>query len=786
MLRRGFDTLWLNIDELRRSLAWRTLGNLMRLWMSPRTLGRGETILDQLSDELEDLDRQVQVLESALDPVEVLASYSDRALERRYHVSLLVTNWNGEEQLERLLESYAAQHAADAAEFIIVDHASTDDSVAVVQAWMERLPIILLRCNRNQRYAAANNLARRHARGEILVFLNNDIAMDEPVLPALLEALADETVGMAGVPLYYPDTDGARSDRLQHDGVRFAWDDLVGFMRPYNVKRRFPGSRSTSEVAAVTTALAACRATYFDAVGGFCEDYDYGFEDVDLCLTLHFDAGLRTVCCREIGAIHQEFGTQDRQSESALTERRLGNARVLHARQGRRLGRKVLASRFDDGIWHLDALRLRLPGTLDASGATGQGPFEPETIDDEDGHAREGFQGVWYTSDPKDFAAGPPPRGAISVARIEAAVIDDWLAVSEFRTLDVLLCDSEETLERLRLLSRAELVVHPGLGAAPSADVLDGLAGIVRNHADRVSLSLKVATPTEAERISWGDFHFAEALGRAFRDLGYRVRVDLRPDWYAPTQLPVDVNLVLRGLARFEPERGVINLAWLISHPDKVSDAELAAFDHVLVASRPYVDRLADRLATPVSMLLQCTDPERFRYVERPTHPDRIVFVGNSKGFRRPIVGALLDAGQDVDVWGTWWEEYIDERHIKGSKVENRNLGALYGNSGIVLNDHWVEMRRLGFLSNRLFDAVACGAFVLSDEAVGLEAVFGDAVAVYRPGETDIEALLQRARDARSQRKALAEEIGRSHSFARRAEALDRVITALVPGLPPT
>lgn len=785
VLRGGFDTLWQNIEELKSSLAWRTLGKLLRAWMNPRTLGRGETILDQLSDELEDLDRQVRVLEGALDPVEVLVSYSDHALEHRFPVSLLVTNWNGERQLARLLESYAAHHAADEAEFIIVDHASDDGSVALVEKWMLRLPITLLRCSHNQRYAAANNLARRHARGDVLVFVNNDIAMDEPVLPALHTVLEDATVGMVGVPLFYPEADGSRSERLQHDGIRFAWDDLVGFMRPYNVKQRLSDRGSSTEVAAVTTALAACRAAAFDAVGGFCEDYDYGFEDVDLCLAMRFDAGLRTICCRGTGAIHQEFGTQDRQNESALAERRLGNARVLDARQGKRLGREILTSQFDEGFWHLDVMRLRLPGQLLPNEVPHEllhkGPFRLEAVGEDDAHARERFLGVWYTPDPQDCAACPPPPGAISVARIEAAAIDDWLTEYDFRQFDLLLCDSEETAERLRLLSRAGLVVHPGFSKALSTETLNALGAIIQKHAARSSISLKVATPTEKERISWGDFHFAEALGRAFRDRGYRVRVDLRPDWYDASMLPVDANLVLRGLARYRPERGMVNLAWMISHPDKVSDTELEAFDHVFVASQPYVNRLAERLKTPVSLLMQCTDPLRFRFVEEPTHPDRVVFVGNSKGFRRPIVGALLDAGQDVDVWGTWWDEYIDERHIKGSKVENRNLGALYGNSGIVLNDHWVEMRRLGFLSNRLFDAVACGAFVLSDEAEGLTAVFGDAVAVYREGETNIEALRQRARDTRLERRALAGEIARAHSFARRAEELDLVIKALRP-----
>ena len=44
-------------------------------------------------------------------------------------------------------------------------------------------------------------------------------------------------------------------------------------------------------------------------------------------------------------------------------------------------------------------------------------------------------------------------------------------------------------------------------------------------------------------------------------------------------------------------------------------------------------------------------------------------------------------------------------------------LNRYYSSAKIVLNDHWPDMRAHGFLSNRLYDALACGAFVISDAA---------------------------------------------------------------------
>ena len=60
---------------------------------------------------------------------------------------------------------------------------------------------------------------------------------------------------------------------------------------------------------------------------------------------------------------------------------------------------------------------------------------------------------------------------------------------------------------------------------------------------------------------------------------------------------------------------------------------------------------------------------------------------------------------------------------------------------GIVLSDHHPEMAADGFLSNRLFDAVATGARVVSDSAAGLEDVFGDAVVVFTDEDDLVDIL---------------------------------------------
>jgi spore maturation protein CgeB len=105
--------------------------------------------------------------------------------------------------------------------------------------------------------------------------------------------------------------------------------------------------------------------------------------------------------------------------------------------------------------------------------------------------------------------------------------------------------------------------------------------------------------------------------------------------------------------------------------------------------------------------------------------------VGNSRGVHRKIIKDLLPTDEELAVYGSGWEGLIDKKYIKGDHIPNKELRKAYSSCKILLCDHWDDMRDKGFLSNRLFDASACGAFVISDKVRGIENVFGDSLVTY-------------------------------------------------------
>ncbi|MFN8076534.1 MAG: glycosyltransferase [Kineosporiaceae bacterium] len=290
--------------------------------------------------------------------------------------------------------------------------------------------------------------------------------------------------------------------------------------------------------------------------------------------------------------------------------------------------------------------------------------------------------------------------------------------------------------------------------------------------------AIKTATPVGPAGWHWGDTHFARALAAALEALGQDVVVDSRATPRRPGEVHDDVVLVLRGLERVVPPEDAVALLWLISHPEQVDAEELAAYDDVFAASLTWAEAATARGWGPagrgVRALLQATDAARFRPDAAPRDSgEQVLFVGNSRSQRRPVVHDLLAAGVDVALYGRW-DGLVDPRLVRARFLPNDQVPAAYAGAGVVLNDHWPDMRELGFVSNRLFDAAACGARVISDRVAGVEELFGGLVRTF-DSTGELLALVAQAPHGwpeEPQRTQLAERVRAEHSFGARAATL--------------
>lgn len=293
--------------------------------------------------------------------------------------------------------------------------------------------------------------------------------------------------------------------------------------------------------------------------------------------------------------------------------------------------------------------------------------------------------------------------------------------------------------------------------------------------------SVVVSAPRPPAGDQWGDTIFARDLVAALERAGQRASVVFRGAAQSAARESDDVVLVLRGLTRVVPRRGRATwLLWVISHPELVETDEPGEYDAAFAASAHW--SRAGEFGVPVIPLLQATAPERFHPGAAPADSGpALLFVGSTRGEYRPAVRAAVEAGLDVSVHGVGWEQFLPPERIAGEFVAPVDLPAAYASAGIVLNDHWPDMAREGFLSNRLFDATATATRVLSDPAEGMSDVFGDVVRTAAT-ESELVRILSGNRDVEfassEERLALAERIAREHSFdARASELIEKVRT---------
>lgn len=248
-------------------------------------------------------------------------------------VTLIVLNWNGRALLPACLTAVEALDYPDL-RIILADNASTDDSVAFVQAHFPRIDI--LPTGGNLGYAGGNNAALRQVTTPLAVLLNPDVIVPPDWLRTLVTAVgADPQIAIAGCKLIFPD------GRLQHSG---------GFVSP---PRALPSQRTLGtdlrgvhDVDYVTGAALLVRQTFWQTAGLLDDGFFMYFEEVDWCARAR-QSGWRVVVVGDATAVHDESALSGRGSATLMRRFHTGRWRYLlkHAPAGVLFNQTVAAER---------------------------------------------------------------------------------------------------------------------------------------------------------------------------------------------------------------------------------------------------------------------------------------------------------------------------------------------------------------------------------------------------------------------------------------------------------
>lgn len=300
----------------------------------------------------------------------------------------------------------------------------------------------------------------------------------------------------------------------------------------------------------------------------------------------------------------------------------------------------------------------------------------------------------------------------------------------------------------------------------------DILKKLNNNEYDQLTISIK--SPNPVIQKNWGDYYFALSLKKYFERKGFNVLVHEREYWYIDNS-EVDITLVLRGYDyEYIPNKNHINLMWNLYNPHIISKEEFEKYDFIFVASKRCAGEIKNKVTKPVQPLLQCTDSESFFPEYDPNLEEDILFVGNTRGFFREIIKDILSTDFDVSIYGAEWEDYIPNEYIKGEFISNDELHKYYSSCKILLNDHLESMKDFDYLSNRLFDALACGTLIISDKVPSIN-LFEGAVITY-DGVEDLNKKIEFYLDNDEERRLRAAHgrkiVLENHTFEKRVEQI--------------
>ena len=312
---------------------------------------------------------------------------------------------------------------------------------------------------------------------------------------------------------------------------------------------------------------------------------------------------------------------------------------------------------------------------------------------------------------------------------------------------------------------------------------------------------LKIAfiVTEEGETASAGDYFTAIEFGEFLKKLGWHISFIPHHGqgyWY---HIPDDVDVVISLLDRYDPNRikslnqSLIKIAWPRNWFDRwVSHPSFKKYDMVFAPSKTaqeYINKFSNK--KPILLPL-ATNPKRFNenIPQNQKYLCDYCFTGSYWNDPRDIIEMLEpdNIPYKFNLYGKNWDKIPKFKKYYHGFIPYSKLPEVYASTKIVIDDANRATKKYGSVNSRVYDALACGALVITNGKKGALETFKGKLPVFNSNKElnyQLVYYLSNEDERRAKIKELQEFVLEKHTYANRAETLEKNLVTYLSTLNP-
>ncbi len=239
-------------------------------------------------------------------------------------LSIIIVNYNVKQFLENLIVSIKKAASNIRHEIIVIDNASDDGSVEMLNEKFSNVNLIVNKENKG--FGVANNQGLKIAKGKYILLINPDTIVKEDTFTKLIEFLdANQNIGMATCKVLNNDGSLQLACRRSFPGPWTSFTKVSGLSKLFPQSKLFAkynltylDENDTYEVDAISGSFMFMKREVYEKIGGFDDDFFMYGEDLDLCYRTQ-KSGYKIYYFHETEIIHYKGESTKRSSIDETT-----------------------------------------------------------------------------------------------------------------------------------------------------------------------------------------------------------------------------------------------------------------------------------------------------------------------------------------------------------------------------------------------------------------------------------------------------------------------------------